>query len=182
METSKNNVYTVILKKAIWITVSVIGAVILPQIFHVFGILTEQGASFGRLFLPMYLPVLILAFKAGAVAGVTAGILSPLVSFAVSGMPTATMLPYILIELVCIGLFAGLINNTTWHIFTKIVTVQMASRAVRTVATVIGAYAITGDTVTVDTLLYTLLLSVPGFILQLLVVPYFMKNGSSSDE
>jgi hypothetical protein len=86
-----------ILKSSVWVSLSVISSVALPQIFHYFGIISGSGGSFGQMFLPMYLPVLILAFRTNALLGVIAGILSPIISFSLTAMPNMTMMPYVII-------------------------------------------------------------------------------------
>ena len=120
MERTINKNLCIFLNNALWICVCVISALILPQLFHAFGIISGSGEKFGQMFLPMYLPVLILAFKTNPFAGVIAGILSPIISFSISGMPTAAMLPLITVELACFGLFAGLIKDKKRNIFAKI--------------------------------------------------------------
>lgn len=176
MERTINKNLCIFLNNALWICVCVISALILPQLFHAFGIISGSGEKFGQMFLPMYLPVLILAFKTNPFAGVIAGILSPIISFSISGMPTAAMLPLITIELACFGLFAGLIKDKKWNIFAKIFTIQLLSRIVRIMITLISVYFISDSTVTANTIFSGIILSIPGFVMQLLVVPYFVNK------
>ena len=176
MEKTTRKTGYVLLKQSLEIFLTIIASLALPQLFHALGTVTGQEGTFGQLFLPMYLPVLILALRTNAVLGVIAGFLSPLFSVAVSGMPSASLLPFITIELVCFGLFGGLLSNKSWHPFIKIVAVQIASRAVRIVATVIAVYAFGTPSVTAAAIFNGVLMAVPGFILQLLAVPYFMKT------
>lgn len=176
MEKSINKHTHGILRYISAIGVATLCAVALPQVFHAFGVFAGMGGKFGQMFLPMYLPVLILAFKTNAVAGVIAGILSPIVSYAISGMPAPSMLPLIAIELVCFGIFAGLINKTKMNIFAKVLVVQLLSRILRIAATLILGAFISDISITATAALSGLLLALPGYILQLLVVPYFVNS------
>lgn len=176
MEKAKSTYIYVLLHHSFSIAVTVICAIALPQLFHAFGVFAGVGDMFGQMFLPMYLPVLILAVKTNAVAGVIAGILSPVISFSISGMPTAAMLPFIIIELACFGLFAGLLSKNTMNIFVKIFTVQLLSKIVRITATVIIGCFVSNMAVTATAVLNTAIIAIPGYILQLLTVPYFINK------
>lgn len=175
MEKSINKNTHTLLKYASAIGVTTLLAVALPQVFHAFGVFAGMGGKFGQMFMPMYLPVLILAFRTNAVAGAIAGILSPIISHAISGMPAPSMLPLIAVELVCFGLFAGLIAKTKINIFAKIFVVQILSRILRIAATLILGVFMSDVSITVTAALSGILLAVPGYILQLLAVPYFVN-------
>ena len=177
MEKTINKNVRVFFKNALSVCLCVLCAIILPQLFHAFGVLTGTGGNFGQLFLPMYLPVLILALRSNAVLGAVAGVLSPIISFALSGMPTVSMLPFISLELVCFGLFAGLLADKQWNVFAKIFTVQLLSRGIRIITALLAIYFIRNTALTVVSVLNTTIAAIPGFILQLLVVPYFMDKG-----
>lgn len=176
MEKSINKNIHSLLRYASAIGVTTLLAVALPQIFHAFGVFAGMGGKFGQMFLPMYLPVLILAFKTNAVAGVIAGVLSPIVSYAISGMPAPSMLPLVAIELVCFGLFAGLIAKTKMGIFAKVIVVQAVSRITRIAAALILGAFMSDISITATVAFGGLLLALPGYILQLLVVPYFVNS------
>ncbi len=169
------NLY-ILLKNCLSVLIAVFSSVALPQIFHYFGVLAGMGGKFGQMFLPMYLPVLILAFKSNWLCGIIAGVLSPIISFALTGMPTETLMPFIIIELITFGLFAGLLSNKKLNIFLKIVIVQVLSRIVRIAATLISVYIINNSTITAAAILSAIMLAIPGYILQLLVVPYFIRK------
>lgn len=164
-----------LLKYSIYTAISLLSAIILPQIFHAFGVAVGMGGSFGQMFLPMYLPVLILAFKTNAVAGVIAGAFSPLISYAISGMPTIALLPLILIELVSFGVLAGLLSKKKINIFAKILIVQISSRIIRIALTVVLSLFVSSITISALAVWNAFLLAIPGYILQLLVVPYFVN-------
>lgn len=87
---------------------AIVGAVAVPQIFHVLGAVLGLGTGLGESFLPMHLPILLVGLLAGSYAGAAAGMFGPLVSFAFSGMPGIAMLPFMMLELCVYGLAAGL--------------------------------------------------------------------------
>jgi len=76
-------------------------AIILPIIFHQFGIA-------GRIFLPMHLPVLICGFVVGPFAGALVGLVAPPLSQLLTGMPPLYAVPLMMLELMLYGLIAGL--------------------------------------------------------------------------
>ncbi len=76
-------------------------AIILPVVFHQFGI----G---GRVFLPMHIPVLICGFVVGPLAGVLIGLVAPPMSQLLTGMPPLYAVPLMMMELALYGLIAGL--------------------------------------------------------------------------
>ena len=91
--------------------VAIVAAVVLPQLFHLMGAVSGLGTALGETFLPMHLPIILAGLLAGPYVGAIAGVLSPLISFALTGMPTAAMLPFMMIELFVYGLTSGLLRN-----------------------------------------------------------------------
>ena len=96
-----------IVKKAL-ITLGFIAAsILLPQIFHVFGLN-------GQKFLPMHIPVLLAGLLLGPSYGLVAGMISPLVSTALTGMPAEfPMMPIMVFELGTYGLISGILSKYT---------------------------------------------------------------------
>lgn len=79
--------------------------ILLPQIFH-----TVPNA--GGVFLPMHVPVLLCGLICGPVAGALAGALTPVLSWAIFGMPPApTALVPMIFELFVYGLVTGLCSR-----------------------------------------------------------------------
>ena len=107
---------------------AIVGAVAVPQVFHLLGAASGLGTSLGEAFLPMHLPIILVGLLAGPYAGAIAGLLGPLASFALSGMPGIVMLPFMMIELCGYGLSAGLLRNTKLPTFGKVVIAQIAGR------------------------------------------------------
>lgn len=113
---------------------AVAAAVLLPQLFHAVGAVSGAGAAVGAAFLPMHLPVLLAAWMAGPTVGLAAGVLSPLVSFGISGMPTAVLLPFMMLELGVYGFVFGKLRDTKLPVFVQLLLTQLAGRAARAAA------------------------------------------------
>ncbi|MDR3344080.1 MAG: ECF transporter S component [Oscillospiraceae bacterium] len=80
-------------------------SVLMPQIFHSF------GPAGGKMFLPMHFGVLLAGLYLGPWWGLAIGTMSPLLSFLLTGMPPAAMLPFMCAELAAYGLFAGIFSR-----------------------------------------------------------------------
>lgn len=65
----------------------------------------------GPIFLPMHFFVLVAGLLFGWRAGLIVGIFTPLVSYAISGMPVITILPQIVVEISVYGLMAGILRE-----------------------------------------------------------------------
>ena len=82
----------------------IIGNIALPQLCH----LMPQG---GLIFLPIYFFTLIGAYKYGWKVGLLTAVLSPLVNSLLFGMPTAAVLPSILVKSVLLAVSAGYVAH-----------------------------------------------------------------------
>jgi len=80
--------------------VLVAGSIVFPYILHHFHLA-------GQVFLPIYFFVLIGAYKFGWKVGAITGIFSPLVSFALTGMPMPMILPFVIIKGILLTLTAS---------------------------------------------------------------------------
>ena len=78
----------------------VTAAVALPSVCHLTGMPV-------KVLLPMHWPVIAAGLFCGWRAGLLAGAASPLISFAISGMPPAGYLPLMTMELAVYGFTAG---------------------------------------------------------------------------
>ena len=133
-------------KKTAATLTAIVCAVILPQFVHLCGILSGTGSSLGEILLPMHLPVMIVGALAGPVAGMTAGLLSPIISFALTGMPAAAVLPFMCIELLTYGLVMGLLSEKKLSAPVKILITQISGRAIRALAMLFSFYALDNST------------------------------------
>lgn len=150
---------------------AIVGAVAVPQIFHELGTVSGLGTSLGETFLPMHLPIILVGLLAGPYAGAVAGALGPLASFAVSGMPTAVMLPFMMIELCAYGLFAGLLRNVKLPTIAKLLAVQIAGRAVRAAAILLSVYAFGNESINVAVIWKSIGTGIFGLALQWALIP-----------
>ncbi len=83
------------------------GGMLLPWLAH-------QVHLAGPTFLPMHIFVILAGLLYGWRAGLAVGLLTPLLSYAISGLPLLAMLPQVTVELAAYGLFAGLARGR-WH-------------------------------------------------------------------
>ena len=160
-------------------------AVALPQLFHLLGAVSNLGTTVGASFLPMHLPIIIVGFIAGPYAGALAGAFAPLVSFALSGMPTFSMLPLMIAEISAYGLFAGLLRDSKIPSFGKLLSVQLLGRAVRALVTVIVVFTVTGTQITLSSIWTSVLTGLPGIVLQWAILPlllFFVQNKFGQSE
>lgn len=158
---------------------ALVSAVALPQLFHFIGAASGLGTSVGAAFLPMHLPIIIAGFVAGSYAGLVSGALAPVLSFTLSGMPAASMLPLMIGEISAYGLFAGLLRNTKMPAFAKLLSVQLLGRLVRAAVTVFVVLFVSGTPVTISSIYSSVLTGLPGILLQWATLPlllFFVQN------
>ena len=161
---------------------AVIGAVVLPQIFHVMGALSGLGTALGEIFLPMHLPILLVGLLAGPYAGMIAGVCSPIISAALTQMPGAAMLPFMTIELSVYGLCAGLLRNVQMATFMKVLIAQIMGRAVRAVAILVATYAFASTAIPVAIIWKSIATGIFGLALQWVLLPLIVYRVEHADE
>ena len=161
---------------------AIIGAVALPQIFHVMGAVSGLGTKLGETFLPMHLTIFLAGLLAGPCAGAAAGFLAPLLSFALTGMPTAAMLPFMMIELCAYGLFSGLLRNVNIPVIAKVLAVQIGGRAVRAAAILISVYAFGNTAIPVSIIWTSIAAGIFGIVLQLVLIPLIIYRVENMDK
>lgn len=170
-------------KKQVLATIGAIAAaVVLPQIFHVVGMVSNMGTALGETFLPMHLPILLVGLIAGPYAGAIAGLLSPLVSFGLTAMPGPAMLPFMMIELCMYGLFAGLLRNTKMPTIVKVLLAQVGGRAVRAAAILVSVYLLGNAAIHTAVIWNSIIAGIPGLILQWILLPllvYRIERGGN---
>lgn len=158
---------------------AIVSAVALPQLFHAMGAISGLGTALGETFLPMHLPVMLVGLLAGPYAGAIAGFLSPLISFALSGMPSAVMLPFMMIELLVYGLSAGLLRKVQLPTLAKVLTIQIAGRAIRAGAILLSVYAFGNQAVNVAVIWKSIPAGIFGIVLQLVLIPLIVYRVES---
>lgn len=94
------------LKLYVWSAAFITGNTLLPLAVHQFG-----GMAAGQALLPLYFFSLVGGLAYGWQLGLTVGVLSPLVSFALSGMPPAIILPFVILKSAILGVTGGIISR-----------------------------------------------------------------------
>lgn len=150
---------------------AIVAAVAVPQVFHALGAISGLGTALGETFLPMHLPIILVGLLAGPYAGAISGLLGPLASFALSGMPGAVMLPFMMIELCAYGLFAGFLRNAKMPTIAKVLITQVAGRAVRAAAILISVYAFGKEGIGVAVIWMSIGAGIFGLVLQWALLP-----------
>ncbi len=150
---------------------AIVAAVALPQLFHLMGAISGLGTTLGEAFLPMHLPIILVGLIAGPYAGAISGLLSPAISFGLSGMPVAAMLPFMMIELCAYGLISGLLRNVNIPTIAKVLITQFGGRFVRAIAILISVYALGNETVTISVIWMSIATGVFGLALQWTLIP-----------
>ena len=160
--------------KKIVITAMLISmGIVLPMVFH----MIPQGLG-GRVLLPMHIPVLLVGLIVGPFFGFFAGLMTPLLSSMTTGMPAAGITVYrMMAELSVYGLMAGLtmrLVHTRQAMVDLYISLVVAMFAGRVAAGIVQAFLLLGGVgrfgigLWVTGYFYT---SLPGIILQLIVVP-----------
>lgn len=98
-------------------------AVVMPQIFHYFGL--------GKEFLPMYLPLVVMAVVSGNRWGVLVpAVLAPMISLVLFGMPVLPVAVLVALELTLVVLGIGLAKTRKWNLVAALPVILIAGRAV----------------------------------------------------
>lgn len=163
---------------------AIIAAVALPELFHVIGAVSGIGTGLGEILLPMHFPVLLTGLLAGPYAAAAAGLISPLVSFALTGMPTSILLPYMMLELFVYGLISGMLRNKAIPSVGKILIAQISGRAVRAAAILVSVYLLDASAPSVSIIYTSIKTGLFGLILQWTMLPliiYRIENGKRND-
>lgn len=166
--------------QALGAIIALISAVALPQIVHVIGAVSGMGTALGETFLPMHLPIILIGLLAGPYAAGIAGLLSPLVSFALTGMPTSAMLPFMMIELGVYGICAGMLKDAKIPVIVKVLIAQIAGRVVRAGAIAVGFYAL-GTVIPPAVIWTSITAGLFGILLQLVIIPLAVYRLKEAD-
>jgi len=159
---------------------AVMGAVAIPQIFHVIGEISGLGTALGKIFLPMHLPVMIAGFIAGTYSGAISGLIGPLASCFLNDMPDSVMLPFMMAELCAYGTFAGFLKNIRIPSVLKVITVQLAGRIVRACAIFLAVYLFKSESVKIASVWNNIFNDIPGLILQWSLIPFIVHRTDKS--
>lgn len=150
--------------------IAVISAVALPQLFHVMGAVSGLGTALGETFLPMHLPIILAGLLCGPYAAGIAGAAAPLISTLLTGMPNFVMLPFMCVELCVYGIAAGVLRNAKLPTLVKVLIAQVAGRAARAAAIVIGVNAF-GSVIKISVIWTSIAVGIFGLALQWTLIP-----------
>ena len=173
-----------ILKTALTTIIAAAAAVILPQIFHLVGMLSGTNALPGASFLPMHLPVFAAGLLGGPICGLAAGAVSPVLSSLISGMPVAAIVPLMTVELAGYGLVSGLLSKTKLPTLLNVLIAQIAGRAIKIAGAVAAVHIFGNYAVTAASVVDSTIVGLPGILLQILLLPLFVyriKNTASKN-
>ncbi len=142
--------------------------IILPFAFH-------SVPNGGPIFLPMHIPVLICGIICGERYGLLCGMLTPFLSSLLTGMPAAPMFPQMFCELSIYGFVAGLLFRlvrTKFVLGKTYISLVGAMVAGRLAYGVLNAAIFRAGNYSFEVwVTAAFITSIPGIILQLIVIP-----------
>ena len=143
-------------------------SVVLPMAFH-----TIPNA--GSILLPMHIPVLLCGFLCSWKLGLLCGVLGPVLSSALTGMPSAAILPSMACELAVYGLVTGALfprvrtRSRAANIYICLIAAMLCGRAVNGALNALifqaGSYSMQAW------LAASFTTALPGIIVQLALIP-----------
>lgn len=148
--------------------------VILPMIFHIFGMT-------GPIFLPMHIPVLIGGLLLSPQLALILGILTPFLSSLFTGMPVMFPMAFIMaFELGVYGLAASLaVRKLHFSLIPALITAMLSGRIA---AGICVAFLVQLFGIKMDPVLYlegAIITGIPGIMIQLIIIPalvYAIRN------
>jgi len=139
--------------------------------------LTHQFNMAGQTFLPMHIFVLAAGFLFGWRAGLMVGLLSPLLSYSLTQMPLAMLLPQVILELAVYGIVIGLLREKNLNIWVSLLSAMVSGRLARILFILLFASKMS--------VWQFISISLPGIVLQIallpLIVSFAQKFISSKD-
>ena len=123
------------------------------------------------------LPLLSLLDRGEDVSGFACGMLSPIVSFALTGMPGAVLLPFMTVELAVYGLSAGLLSKTNLPTLLQVVLTQVAGRVARAAVLTAAIYGFGFDRLPISIVWTSITAGVAGIVIQWAVLPLAAREG-----
>lgn len=160
--------------------------ILLPQAFHLTGIPQSGGV-----FLPMHIPVLLAGFMLGPVYGALIGFLSPVISFFLTGMPTAARLPFMAAELIGYGMVSGLLfhnlklKKKKLGIYVSLIVSMLAGRLIYLLMLTAATYLFHIQGAQPAMAFTAVMTGIPGIVIQLMIIPpivYLIRKAGLPDE
>lgn len=140
----------------------------LPRIFHILA-----GNTAGATFLPMHIAVLIAALTFGITSSAIVAGSSVIFSYLLTGMPSLTRLPYMLIELIIYAVLLSIFNKKFNSYISLIATIILG----RVLYAGVLAFSINvlGLPTYGISVIESIKVGLPGIVIQLLCVPIIVK-------
>ncbi len=140
--------------------------IVLPQAMHMIG-----GAAIGSVLLPMHIPVLVGAMLLGPFSGLMIAMISVVVG-ALLGMPPMPMAIFMFFELGVYGLVAGyLFKHWKLHVYVSLVVAMISGRLMQIFVIQVFLRLLNVNLPLVFGTMAMFSMSIPGMILQLILVP-----------
>ena len=150
------------LKTYLFVTLFVIGNLLLPQLCH----LIPNG---GKILLPIYFFTLIASYKYGFKVGLMTAVLSPIFNSLLFGMTALAILPAILTKSILLAIAASFIANKTHKVS------LMNLLAIILIYQVAGTLAEWAMTSSFYLAIQDFRLGIPGMVLQLFGTYFLLK-------
>ena len=144
--------------------------IMMPKVFHLL------GPQAGKMFLPLFWGVSLSALILPLKYTLTVSALVPIVSYLISGMPPIPILYFMIIELISYGFFTNILMKKV-NPFLSIGIGLLISRTIY-ILSVIGAAQVLKLQVPfsgVIPLVSGVLVSLPGIIMQIVIIPILYK-------
>lgn len=155
-------------RRLVLTAVSIAMCVVLPMAFH-------AVPNAGKVLLPMHIPVLLCGMLCGAPCGAVCGLLGPLLSSVLTAMPSAAMLPGMMVECAVYGLSAGLMLRfvRTGRLYVDLYLSLLAAMLLGRVASGLAKALLfqAGEYTMAAWVTASFVTALPGIFLQLLIVP-----------
>ena len=138
-------------------------------------LITGQIPQIGKMLLPMHIPVLLCGMVCGAPYGAVCGLLGPMLSSVLTGMPTAALMPAMMVECAAYGLTTGLMlclvrtGKTYADLYLSLVAAMLVGRLVSGVTKAL--FFMAGQYTMQAWIAASFVTALPGIVLQLAVVP-----------
>lgn len=144
----------------------VAASLLLPELFHMVG-----GQAAGGLFLPMHIPVFLAGLLIGPYCAAAVGVLAPILSFFITGMPPAAMLPFMIVELVSYGLISGWLSVKGINIYFCLISAMIGGRLIKAAVLAAAFYLFHWNVSPAASVLTAAVTGIPGIAVQLLLLP-----------
>lgn len=147
--------------------------ILLPLALH-----ATVGEAAGRTLLPLHYAVLLGSLLLGPVAGVFLGVATPVLSTIMTGMPPATILPPMIVELATYGLVAGFAHRR-WKLapLWSLCLAMVAGRVCLGLAVALLGPSIGFKSQPVTYVVTSIITGLPGIGTQLVIIPLLLAHG-----